>query len=237
MAKSYSGEFSGERYETPSGEEHHLWVDREVLTCSVCGDEYEVRKTSSRKTCSVECGHKLQAEKVSGARKREDRSCANCGEVFTVTPSSERVNCSDECSSEYFSDLYTGRDIDWADKISKGRAEYLRENEATSWELNEELGHVVKSTWEEDFAYMLYERGIEYEYEGIVVEVGNRRYLPDFVLRDAVVEVKGWTRDRDKKKAEACMNQTDKTYLVIGSELPADEHFSWENREEVFSVL
>ena len=113
------------------------------------------------------------------------------------------------------------------------------------------LDHKVRSTYEEDIADILLDEDVEYEYESCVIEYGDgRTYTPDFVTDKYVIEVKGFTYAVERgddgypdeiTKAEIAMEQlTEKQYIVIqdnGSELPADIHIQWDEREVVRELL
>lgn len=104
------------------------------------------------------------------------------------------------------------------------------------------LDHTVDSVYEIKIADILLDIGVEYKNEGIEISYDTgRTYRPDFVTNNYVIEVKGedWgmvydKQVTDKQKAEAAMNALDKCeYVVVGTELPADIHIPWENREAV----
>jgi hypothetical protein len=54
-----------------------------------------------------------------------------------------------------------------------------------------ELGHPVRSTWEEQVARKLQEKNIPYQYEGKSFSIGEYTYHPDFITDKAIIEVKG----------------------------------------------
>lgn len=62
----------------------------------------------------------------------------------------------------------------------------------------------MRSSYEVKFAFFLDCSGIEWEYEPIVFDLGNSTYTPDFYIPqwDLYVEIKGWWRDRARKKFE-----------------------------------
>jgi hypothetical protein len=102
------------------------------------------------------------------------------------------------------------------------------------------LDHKVRSTYEEEIADILLDEYVEYEYEpeSSVFEYGtDRTYTPDFVTDQYVIEVKGYVYSNEVEKAEIAIEQLiKKQYVVIqdnGSELPADRHIQWDEREEV----
>lgn len=95
------------------------------------------------------------------------------------------------------------------------------------------LPHRVIGELELDIANLLNDAGVDYTYESREIEYGEgRRYTPDFVTEDYVIECKGadWGKKYDKgytaeQKAEAIMKQLDeREYVVVGIQLPCDIH-------------
>ncbi len=103
------------------------------------------------------------------------------------------------------------------------------------------LDHPVRSDWELIIADLLIQGGIEYEYESIKISYGNgRTYTPDFVTDSHVIEVKGIVYDYNKQRRRAmeAIKQLDKReYVVVGTELPADHHISWQNKEDLLLLF
>lgn len=72
--------------------------------------------------------------------------------------------------------------------------------------LREDLGIVFRSTWEANFARVMFTHGIEYEFEPRVfpfpVKRGTKAYTPDFYLpkTDEWVEVKGYLDNKSRIK-------------------------------------
>lgn len=109
-----------------------------------------------------------------------------------------------------------------------------------AWKEVEKTGHKVRSNWEKEIDILLYESGVEYEYEptGFLYSNG-RKYYPDFIVNsDCVIEVKGWAGEKDILKAEEFMERNPEyRYIVVGAELPCDLHIPWENHEELTEVI
>ena len=107
------------------------------------------------------------------------------------------------------------------------------------------LDHRVDSAQELVIADMLLDAGVEYENEGIEIAFDDRTYTPDFVTEDYVIEIKGqdWGKMYNKEvtakdKAEAAVNALDRReYVVVGTELPADIHIPWDNREKICELF
>jgi len=120
--------------------------------------------------------------------------------------------------------------------------DYLREYniEIRSNEFDpDHLPHRVRSSWELTVANLLRDAGVEYEYESLEIEYGNDRvYTPDFVTDDYVIEVKGRIYSNEVEKANAAINQlTDREYVVVGTELPADIHIRLEERAALHDLF
>ena len=98
----------------------------------------------------------------------------------------------------------------------------------------EETGRMVRSSWEEEIDLMLYDSGFDYDYEPKRFDIGDRKYMPDFIVEsEVVVEVKGYVSEASLEKAESFMAEyPDYTYVVVGSEIPCDKYVPWEERNE-----
>lgn len=108
------------------------------------------------------------------------------------------------------------------------------------------LDHRVDSVSELKIAELLVNAGVEYENEGMTIQYSDgRKYTPDFVTKEYVIEVKGedWGEIYSKEvtareKARAAMDSlTDRAYVVIGKELPADIHINWGERAAVHELF
>lgn len=97
--------------------------------------------------------------------------------------------------------------------------------------------NIVRNGWEAAIDSILYDAGIDYEYEAQSFELDNRTYTPDFVTENVVIEVKGMVWENDESKAEEFMERHDDPYIVVGSKLPCDEHIQWEKRETLPEVI
>lgn len=103
------------------------------------------------------------------------------------------------------------------------------------------LDHAVRSDWELVIADLLTDHDIPYQYESMSIEYGEgRTYTPDFVTDDYVIEVKGRLFDdgNEEQKARAAMDALhEREYVVIGTELPADHHFPWDERDAIIALF
>lgn len=99
----------------------------------------------------------------------------------------------------------------------------------------EHLDHIVRSRWELEVANLLIDIGVEYSYESVEIEYEDgRTYTPDFVTEQYVIEVKGHVYQNAAEKAEVAIEElSERSYVVVGTELPADIHISWDEREKI----
>jgi len=142
---------------------------------------------------------------------------------------------------------YGRRDDEWMmeNVIEKRDDGYLYEGNSviddhliSEPETVEETGHTVRSSWEKKVDIMLHESDVEYGYEPRRFDIGGRKYMPDFVVGDNVIEVKGYVDGKAANKAEMFMESyPNLRYIVVGSEIPCDVHIPWEDREELISEL
>jgi transposase len=102
------------------------------------------------------------------------------------------------------------------------------------------LSHIVRSQWERQFAELLIELDIEYEYESAEFEYRDDRiYTPDFTTDQYVIEVKGQVNSYAIQRAEGILPQLDDyEYVIVGSSdavdlIPADHHYKWGNRRNI----
>jgi hypothetical protein len=144
-----------------------------------------------------------------------------------------------EHRGEFSSSTYRHRFETWTDAlIEAGFAPHKALNP-------DYLDHRVDSAQELVIADMLLDAGVEYENEGIEIAFDDRTYTPDFVTEDYVIEIKGqdWGKMYNKEvtakdKAEAAVNTLDRReYVVVGTELPADIHIPWDNREKISELF
>jgi len=104
-----------------------------------------------------------------------------------------------------------------------------------------ETGHTVRSGWEADIDKMLHEMGVEYGYETCSIEYANgRKYIPDFVVGNVLIEVKGFADDGSVQKSKAVCD-SDYRYIVIGGnhakKLKCDGFIQWENKSKLKEIL
>ena len=127
-------------------------------------------------------------------------------------------------------------------EVSEETRQKIRENGRPGYVKQidvEETGHTVRSTWEEAIDRLLYYSQYDFEFEPERFDIGGQYYLPDFIVGDDVIEVKGWVTDHSIDRAERFMDQyPEYRYICVGSEgLPCDVHIEYEQRHELLDVL
>lgn len=127
-------------------------------------------------------------------------------------------------------------------EVSEETRQKIRENGRPGYVKQidvEETGHTVRSTWEEAIDRLLYYSQYDFEFEPERFDIGGQYYLPDFIVGDDVIEVKGWVTDYSIDRAERFMDQyPEYRYICVGSEgLPCDVHIEYEQRHELLDVL
>lgn len=122
----------------------------------------------------------------------------------------------------------------------KGHGVETRDRD-TEIERPDHLDHPVRSDWELAVANLLTDHDIQYQYEPMSIGYGEgRTYTPDFVTDDYIIEVKGRIFDggSEKQKARAAMDALhEREYVVVGTVLPADHHFSWDERDAITALF
>lgn len=94
--KSLEDGFAGEQYQQlndMTGENHHLYVEREEVVCPTCGDAFERRVTEDQVFCSRGCAGENRKNRI-------EKTCPECGDEFETRPSGNQY-CSFECAMEY----------------------------------------------------------------------------------------------------------------------------------------
>ena len=74
----------------------------------------------------------------------------------------------------------TGKDNPAYGKIFYPKAEFI-----------DELGHIVRSSWEKNVADILIINNIKYQYESTKFKLDDKTYTPDFETDKVFIEVKG----------------------------------------------
>ena len=59
----------------------------------------------------------------------------------------------------------------------------------------EDLNNIYRSSWEANFARILKYFNIDFKYEELILKLNESWYIPDFIIKDTIVEIKGfWDR-------------------------------------------
>lgn len=202
------------------GENHPNWKERIDRECIICEDVFRCKESSNVKTCSIGCRNDLIGERNTN-RVLKNCEYSECYNLFSDTPKSNKMTCSPQCANDKRNDTKFKNG-----SFCLGKREYV-----------DELEHIVRSSWEKELGLMLKDAGLDYSYESTSFRDDGIYYLPDFIMDDYIIEVKGIVRDKCVEKAKMCMRKTDKEYVVVGSELPSDKHFSWDCRGEVIDYV
>ena len=239
----------GQECATENGmKNHHAQIHGESLAkmviaeCNWCGETEEIYESQHEQFgnwyCSRDCYDEKQSETRKGKSLEEligEEAAEYCKNK--LSEAMLKADYSGENNPNY------GNTYDVSDETRKKISEALKGREASkaTWMYDDELEHFTRSEWEREFGRELKKRGIQYEYEGVEVDMGDGHvYRPDFYIPEleCIVEVKGriWNDDT-YDKAENCMDQyPDYDYVVLGSKLPCDVHHEWKDREDFFKT-
>lgn len=216
-------------YSRPTGKDNPLYKEREVAECVNCGEEFEYRESQRYNPmfCSQECLYTREDDDwEKPGRPTVDKKkfeCYTCGDIVKRlecdVPNPDRVFCSHSCRGKWVAE---------SDVFRTTGTVYVKET-----------GREVRSGWEASIDRLLYKNDLDYTYEQRTFEIGERHYIPDFIIRDEyVIEVKGQVTDKDIERSELFMeNHSQYTYIVVGSKLPCDIHIDWDNRERILEVV
>jgi len=206
-------------------DEEDVWSDKEERECKVCGEAFKVFPSLVNECCSPECSDKARSNSLTGNRYGSSEiECEECGEVVIRWNSQiEKYSnhfCSKSCAS------------DW----KKGNCYYIPAKKG--FRTHDLLDHDTRSGWEESVALMLVGEGINYEYEPMKYDLGETRYVPDFVVGNIVIEVKGRASDNGNKIAMLGEQHPEKTTVVIGADIDGvDFRVPFRKKEKVLEVL
>lgn len=239
----------------PSEEEiRKLYFDNEMTTSEVKEelgigskvtllnymDEYGIERRSCSEATKIEWkGADERREKFADLKRGCNPDVTpwpeNCTEEEYKQKCNEIQEAILEVSDDWSGDDNPAKREDVREKISKSHKENPR---SANFEFVEELGHNVRSSWEKEVGLLLTENNIEYGYEEEMFNLKDGcRYVPDFILSECVIEVKGRVFGKAKEKAKLFMERSDKCYIVVGTEIPCDVHISYQNREDLIEVV
>ena len=157
-----------------------------TLICQYCNQEFTTKRKES-KFCSVSCGSKYNSKLQCFGTKVKPNTVWNKG--LTKENSEKVKEMSKKIAIGNSNAIMNGRKINTQYKTIRP----------------EGFGHVVRSTWEYNFAKILryLNRQYKYENERFILSDG-RTYIPDFydIKRDCYYEIKGYFHDDAKAKLE-----------------------------------
>lgn len=127
-------------------------------------------------------------------------------------------------------------------KLSTNRRKWIQEHGLTYLKSYyvKELGHSVRSKWEEEIGLLLKENNIPYGYEARTFKFNGTSYTPDFIVGDNVIEVKGPVYDWQMKKyGEFNELHPELNFILVGngSDEICDIHIPWKEREKLVEIL
>jgi len=200
---------------------------KEDRECVICGTEFTEYQSVAKKTCSKKCSDELKSQSLNGRNTSAGGSsnvvCENCGDKFLRWNSQiekyENHFCSKECHNEW----RTGRDSHYIPK--RGHIE------------SDKLTHSVRSGWEVGVAELFVENDIKYEYEPQKFDVDGVGYIPDFIVDDTVIEVKGRPDDSGNKVEKFESEYPEYRLVVIGADLDVETRIPYSKKEQIVEVL
>jgi hypothetical protein len=220
---------------------HHDKHDESIAgtyyNCDYCGEENWTPKSKGDpkypKYCNDDCfGSDMEGE--DNPNKSKERR--------------EKISQTMKENYEKGETQHSQRDREWMmeNVINKRDNDYLYESDniingslISKPVFVEETERTVRSSWEKEIDLLLHNSDLNYCYEPKRFDIGDRKYMPDFIVEsEVVIEVKGYVSDGSVDKAEIFMDEyPDYTYLVLGSKIPCDEYVSWEERNEIINRL
>jgi hypothetical protein len=105
--------------------------------------------------------------------EREDRFCKECSKTFRILPSSSQIYCSKECRTPHIGGYRQGS--------GRSKSGYYK-------------GIYCGSTYE--LAWVIYrlDHNLSVKrFDGYILYGDNKKYYPDFIDNNCVIEIKGWT--------------------------------------------
>lgn len=237
------------------GEKHPLWK-RVEIPCGKCGLKFWVKpfEIGVRRFCSRRCKAKWASEHYSGKNSpmygkhiseqlKRKLLEANLGKTHSEEHkrkiSMALMGKNNPFYGKHHSDEFKRRK-------SETHRKWMREHGPVYPKpyYVEELGHPVRSKWEEEIGLLMKGKGIDYQgYEVKTFEVDGRSYTPDFIIDDkTVLEVKGYLPDREYTKyAKFTDAYPELTFIIVGGpkrcEKVCDIYIPWKDREKLVEVL
>ncbi|NLP46782.1 MAG: hypothetical protein GX347_07050 [Epulopiscium sp.] len=115
--------------------------------------------------------------------------------------------------------IYSDRDGEINKKLDI-RMKNKEDNRNSALGFRRDLGHVLRSSWESDFARILNYLNIEWDYEKEGFELDSKYiqgyYIPDFFLdNNIIIEIKGFWDDESRKKVRCFKEQYNNYKLLL----------------------
>jgi len=201
------------------------WSDKEQRECKVCGGVFKEYPSVKDECCSPQCANEARRNAQEGKRYGSSEiECEECGEhIIRWNSQIEKYDnhfCSKDCLSEW----------------KKGNSFYIPAQKG--FRSHDRLDHDTRSGWEESVALMLVDEEIDYEYEPKKYNLGECRYVPDFVVDNIIIEVKGRASDGGYKIAMLGDQNPELETVVIGADIDGVDHrFPFSEREKVLEVI
>ena len=201
----------------------HAQINIYDIQCPVCGKYKQIRmslntyiKSKYTKTCSNECAHKLTIQNTDIEKRNKNisngvkkyvqthitttyKKCRYCGKIFIKQERGKSDYCSVEC-------MKSARFEKLSHAAKKREFGGYHENSIKKYHHGNYKGIHYDSSWE--LAYIIYclDHNIDikrcdivryYEINGV-----RKRYFPDFIVNNEIIEIKGFYNNVSKIKAE-----------------------------------
>ena len=195
--------------------------------CEVCGELFEVSKTSTQRLCSYECQHKwqsLQTRELNSRFQSILTPCTYCGKEHYVKPYKFNIQdnffCSIECRQKWYSEIYSQTE---ENKVLQ-RDKILRQLENGSLSNVNSKPQLIVNTILDDME-VEYKREAGFEYWAIdnyliecnlAIEVqGNYWHANPIIFDDKLTKVQYDRIHKDKRKRSYFKNQYNMEILYL----------------------
>ena len=172
----------------------HGYYSDNKLKCIDCGKELGENAYIAKSKRCYSCDNK--GDRNYNYKGKIKVLCSFCKKELLVLPYKIKMNknhfCSRKCLGKWHSIHFSGRNSpSFGKKASHGKGSYYK-------------NIYMRSSYEINYAKWLDKKGIKWQYESKVFDLGICTYTPDFYLleTDTYIEIKGWWRDKSKYKFE-----------------------------------
>lgn len=141
--------------------------------------------------------------------ERENRSCKECSNIFRILPSSSQIYCSKECRAPHIGGYRQGS--------GRSKSGHYK-------------GIYCGSTYE--LAWIIYRLDHNLpvkRFDGYILYNDNRKYYPDFIDGNCIIEIKGWL----SKDTKILVQEKNNAAHAIGYDIKVlfkedlQQEFSW----------